>query len=216
MLFTWERAHWKSFFGNKRFADHFIRYDFAKSFCNNKNVLDIACWSWYGTNILSSISKEIIWMDISKEAIDFNNKNYKLKNWKFVHYDWISNPFIDNYFDIIVSFETIEHILDYENFLRELKRVLNNNWKLLISTPNFKWEIWKNKYHISNFTHEKFLITVWKYFNIENIYFQWKHYYPFPWRGIFESIFWINRDINIYSEKQIFDHHVVILVCNKK
>ncbi|EKD66196.1 MAG: methyltransferase type 11 [uncultured bacterium (gcode 4)] len=215
MLFTWERAHWKWFMWDKRFKDHFIRYNFAKDFTKDKIVLDIACWSWYWTNILSEISKEIIWMDISKEAIDFNNENYQLKNWNFVCYDWFNNPFENNYFDLIVSFETIEHIVEYENFLKELKRVLKNDWKLIISTPNFLWEVWKNKYHVSNFTHDKFIKVVWKYFNIEKVLFQWKHYYAIPWRGILEAILNINKDFNIYEERPDFEHHVSILICKK-
>lgn len=215
MLFTGERAIWNSFLWKKRFADHYIRYNFAKDYCKNKVVLDIACWSWYGTNILSSFAKEIIGMDISKEAIYYNNSNYNLQNGKFVLYDWIKNPYEDKYFDIITSFETIEHIVEYEIFLKELNRVLNNNWTLLISTPNFKWEVYKNKYHVSNFTYNTFIETISKYFNIKHIYYQWKHFYPFPWRWIIESILWIKRDINIHKEKPNFEHHVTIIEATK-
>lgn len=215
MLFTWERAHWKTFLWEQRFQDHFIRYDFAKKFCENKKVLDIACGSGYGTNILSQIAKEIIWMDVSKDAIKFNKNTYKLNNWEFIYYDWKINPFTNKTFDVIISFETIEHIVEYNNFLKELKRVLKDNWILIISTPNFLGEIWKNKYHVSNFKHEKFIEIVGKYFNIEKIYYQWKHFYPFPWRGVIESLFWIKRDINIYWEKPDFEHHVSILFCKK-
>lgn len=211
MLFTWERAHWKSFLWEKRFADHFIRYNFAKDYCKDEVVLDIACWSWYGTNILSSVTKEIIWMDIAKEAIEFNNLHYKLTNGKFIHYDWCNNPYEDNYFDIITSFETIEHIVDYNNFLNELSRVLKPNWTLIISTPNFKWEIIKNKYHVSNFDFESFVKAVWDHFDIKHIFYQWKLFYPFPWRWILESFFWMNRDINIYKEKPSFEHHTTII-----
>lgn len=215
MLFTWERAHWESFWGNKRFADHYERYDFAKNYCKDKVVLDIASWSWYWSFILSKRAKKVIWVDISQESIDYCKKNIKNWNLEFVTWNGKNIPLEDNSCDLIVSFETIEHILEYDNFLSELKRVLQHWWKLIISTPNFRWEIIKNKYHVSNFTTDLFIKTVSNFFNIENIYYQWKHFYPFPGRWILESLFGISRNIKIHSDKPDYNHHVTIIEASK-
>lgn len=215
MLFTWERAHWKSFLWNKRFADHYERYDFAKNYCKDKNVLDVASWSGYWSFALSHVAKQVYWLDVSSDAITYCKEHIKNKNLTFVLWDGKKIPFDDNTFDIVVSFETIEHIIDYDNFLKEIKRVLKKNWILLISTPNFKWEIVKNKYHVSNFTTESFVIAVKKHFNIHHIFYQWKHYYPFPGRGIFESLFGIKRDIKIHKNKSSYDHHVTLIEASK-
>lgn len=193
MLFTWERAFGKWFLWEQRFKDHFIRYDFAKWFCNNQVVLDIACGTWYWTNIISKVAKRVVWMDVSEDAINHNKSNYDLPNWEFILYDWVHNPFEENYFDVVVSFETIEHIHEYDSFLSELKRVLKTWWKLIISTPNFRWEIVKNKYHVSNFTLESFVKAVSKYFIIDHVYYQWNHFYPFPGRWIAEAMFKIKK-----------------------
>jgi O-antigen biosynthesis protein len=215
MLFTWERAMDKVFFGHKRFADHLERYNFAKKYCIDKIILDIASGAWYWTKILSDVAKNAYWVDVSLEAINFCKKNVLWKNISFTHWNWKKIPFDNDMFDVVISFETIEHIKNYEWFLKEIARVLKKWWKLLISTPNFKWEILKNKWHVSNFTTQTFVDAVSKYLDIDHIYYQGKHYYPFPGRGILETIFGIKRDIKIHKDKQWYDHHVTLIEATK-
>lgn len=212
MLFTWERAMEKTFFWKKRFADHYERYELAKKYCKGKNVLDAASWSWYWSFILSQVAEKVNWLDISKEAIEYCKKYIKNNNLNFILGDGKKIPFKDNSFDIVISFETIEHIKDYNNFLEEIKKVLKKDWILIMSTPNFKWEIRKNKWHVSNFNHEQFISAVSKHFKIEKELFQWKHFYAFPWRGILETIFGIKRDIKIHEKKPNFEHSVSIVI----
>ena len=45
-------------------------------------------------------------------------------------------PFGDGTFDVVVSFETIEHILEQNEFLDEIKRVLKPAGLLIMSSPN--------------------------------------------------------------------------------
>lgn len=215
MLFTWERAHWKSLLWNKRFADHYERYAFAKNYCKDKNVLDIASWSGYWSFALSQTAKQVVWLDVSSDAITYCKEHIKNGNLHFVLWDGKKIPFEDGSFDVVVSFETIEHILDYDTFLQEIKRVLKKDWILLMSTPNFKWEIVKNKFHVSNFTMESFIDAVKNKFTINNVFYQWKHFYPFPGRWIFEAIFGIKRDIKIHQNKPSYDHHVTLIEASK-
>jgi len=192
MLFTWERAMEKTFLWKKRFADHYERYNFSKKYCKDKIVLDVASGSWYWSFLLSQTAKNVTGLDISKTAIDYCNHHVKNKNLRFVLWNGKKLPFDDCSFDIVVSFETIEHIKDYNNFLMEIKRVLKKNWILIMSTPNYKWEIRKNKWHVSNFNHKQFVNAVSKYFAIEKELYQWKHYYPFRedeyWKTYFEYV----------------------------
>lgn len=48
-------------------------------------------------------------------------------------------PFEDNYFDIVISSEVIEHVPDHKKALSELYRVLKPNGILVITTPNKLW-----------------------------------------------------------------------------
>lgn len=45
-------------------------------------------------------------------------------------------PFEDNYFDLVISTEVLEHIVNPDIFLREIYRVLKPGGKLLLTTPN--------------------------------------------------------------------------------
>lgn len=47
-------------------------------------------------------------------------------------------PFPDNYFDVVISFDVFEHILDSDKHLQEVRRVLKNKGFYLLQTPN-KW-----------------------------------------------------------------------------
>jgi len=52
-------------------------------------------------------------------------------------------PFDENTFDVISSFETVEHINYTEHYIREIYRVLKQDGTLFISTPNLSW--WVNR-----------------------------------------------------------------------
>lgn len=154
--------------------EHFIRYIFARQFVKDKVVLDAACGEGYGSNILSIDSKEVYGIDISDEAIEEANKKYNDKNIKYIKSDIAKMVFEDKKFDIVISFETIEHINEtlQERFLEEVKRVLKNDGILIISTPNKK--VYSDKYNYHNEFHEKefyrdeFISFLQKYFvNVE-------------------------------------------------
>jgi ubiquinone/menaquinone biosynthesis C-methylase UbiE len=57
-------------------------------------------------------------------------------NIKFFQADLNSLPLKNNLFDIVIFSEVIEHLEDASRVLNEIKRVLKNDGKLFISTPN--------------------------------------------------------------------------------
>ena len=64
-------------------TEHMNRYIFAKSLVNDKNVLDAACGTGYGSAILAERAQKVFGIDISKEAILYAKSNYQMKNLKF-------------------------------------------------------------------------------------------------------------------------------------
>lgn len=50
--------------------------------------------------------------------------------------NWEDIPFVNNMFDYIISFELLEHIPFYHKHFSEIKRILRNNGKFLLTTPN--------------------------------------------------------------------------------
>lgn len=117
--------------------DHIARYQFTAKRIENKRVLDIACGTGYGSKILYDAgAKEIIGIDISKETIGFASAKYKEYPLVFQDGDITEIKYDNNYFDVIACFETIEHVLNQEKALLELRRVLRPDGLLIISSPN--------------------------------------------------------------------------------
>ncbi len=216
MKFTGERIEKKQRKFEHRFADHLERYEFAKPFIKEKIVLDVACGTGYGTHILSQVAKDISWLDVDPQTVKVAKEKYHAPNLHYFLGDGKKLPFEDNQFDTVISFETIEHIVEYEQFLKEIKRVLKGDGTLIISTPNFLGEIVKNTYHVSNFTFKDFVDTIKNHFNINEILYQGKHFYPIPWRGLLEAFLGIKKDVKIYNQKPSFEHHVTIIKATNK
>lgn len=120
---------------------HKQRYNFARDYCNNKNVLDIACGCGYGSYILSEQASKVTGLDCSEEAIDYANKYYSSQNSSFHQFNLLEDDckHLLNKFDIVVSFETIEH-LDLEVFstCRKLLSFLKTDGLLICSHPHMQ------------------------------------------------------------------------------
>lgn len=128
-------------------AEHLSRYAFTLDFCKGKRVLDAACGEGYGTAILSNYASSIVGVDIDKETIEHAQQKYKKDNVKFVASDVCKMPLPDNSFDVIVSFETLEHVDSHEALLNEFKRVLVPGGIMFISTPDKQYYTIEPNYH---------------------------------------------------------------------
>jgi FkbM family methyltransferase len=101
----------------------------------NGKFLDVGC----GTGIVvSEIDKQsrgnTFGIEISKTSVKLAHS----KNRRNVReYDGITIPFKSNYFDIVGSFNVIEHVDNVERFLTESLRVLKPGGYLIIGAPNF-------------------------------------------------------------------------------
>jgi len=113
------------------------RYVWAAPFVKGKATLDIGCGSGYGSSYLvGKGAKEVIGGDISGEAIEYAQAHYKKDGLHFLRLDAQRLPFSDNSFDVVVSFEVIEHVARYKDFVSECRRVLKDNGVFICSTPN--------------------------------------------------------------------------------
>jgi len=139
------------------YSEHILRYNFAKQFVKGKRVLDIACGSGYGTNILAKAgAKYATGIDISKEAAKHAQDTYKRDNLGYQVGNGTNLDIEDNSFDIVVSFETIEHLEEYEQFASELSRVLKKDGLLIISSPNKDLYHTGNEFHFREFSKKEF------------------------------------------------------------
>lgn len=142
-------------------GEHEQRYLKAREFLSSSDiVLDIACGTGYGAEILSHKVKQVIGGDLNVAAIDYNNKFYDLPNLRFEVIDGTNLPFENNTFNALISFETIEHTRDYILMLNEFKRIVISGGTIIISTPNFYLNSPNgyivNKFHTQEWTPSEF------------------------------------------------------------
>ncbi|MCC6447782.1 MAG: methyltransferase domain-containing protein [Chitinophagaceae bacterium] len=120
--------------------EHLARYFFVKDFAKEKIILDIACGTGFGSELLVKEGAEIVYAaDVSNDAIaacKLRLQQYDSNRWVCHFQDGTKMNYPDSYFDFICSFETIEHIVDYKSFLKEIHRVLKPGGVFVISTPN--------------------------------------------------------------------------------
>jgi 2-polyprenyl-3-methyl-5-hydroxy-6-metoxy-1,4-benzoquinol methylase len=138
---------------------HYRRYEYAKQFLNKTDIVgDFACGTGYGTSMLSeNATEKVIGIDINERVINKIKKRYEdNKKVEFLTLNILDLPY-KNYFDEIVSFETIEH-LEEQDIMHVFKRffeALKPHAKMIFSTPYMQE---KNEKTISKGFHKTFFI----------------------------------------------------------
>ena len=145
--------------------EHWHRYFYAQQFIKGKEVLDIACGSGYGSALMAESAASVIGVDIDAETVAYCQSVYVRDNLRFLQGSVASIPVEgEAVFDVIVCFETIEHVDATEQaaFLQEAKRLLRPGGILLISTPdaiayNARKAEYRNEFHKHEFGRTEFL-----------------------------------------------------------
>lgn len=134
--------------GNLIYYEHLARYHFALQFVKGKVVLDAACGEGYGSQLFKRHgAKRVVGIDNSGETIAYADKRYANRMLSFIVDDITKMSFESHTFDLVISFETIEHIKSHTAFINEVKRVLKPEGLFLISTPNKDVYSKGNKFH---------------------------------------------------------------------
>lgn len=132
-----------------------------------KNCLDVGCASGF---MVSEIAKSYpalyFGVDVYDKAITAAKVRYPSINFKVASAQKL--PFKDNFFDLILFYETIEHVENPLACLQEIKRVLKKDCTLILTMDSgsllfrvvwFIWEntkgkVWRNA-HLHPFTHRE-------------------------------------------------------------
>ncbi|MDM0077387.1 glycoside hydrolase family 99-like domain-containing protein [Variovorax sp. J2P1-59] len=116
--------------------EHMHRYLAARRLVTGKRVLDIASGEGYGSAILAECAATVIGVDIDEPSVRHAQSAYRRSNLSFVQGDATAVPVEDSSIDVIVSFETIEHLKGHRQMMAEFKRVLVPGGILVLSSPD--------------------------------------------------------------------------------
>lgn len=145
-------------------AEHRGRYWWAAQIAAGKDVLDVACGTGYGSEILSSAeAASVTAVDVSKSAVAATSARLGEKATVLMG-DIRDLPLPDDSFDLVVCWETIEHIEDGDRALAEIKRVLRPEGVLLVSSPNPGVYPPGNDFHVHEYTPEELKAAVSAHF----------------------------------------------------
>jgi SAM-dependent methyltransferase len=155
------------------FWEHIYRYRFALQYVQDQRVLDIACGEGYGTAaLLQAGARSVIGVDVSAESCMHAGRKYGID---VLAATAESIPLARRSIDVIVSFETIEHLDSPEGFLDECTRILGPGGKLIISTPNrdvFNANGKRNPFHHRELNGAEFTALLAQRFSSWELYIQ--------------------------------------------
>jgi 2-polyprenyl-3-methyl-5-hydroxy-6-metoxy-1,4-benzoquinol methylase len=140
--FTGERLHE----GSER---HQAAYDLARRRAGGGRVLDLGSGSGYGTASIARGGARVTGVD--RVAPDPAQRGPA----DFVRADLRASPFRPGSFDLVVSFQVIEHLEDPSAYLDALARALRAEGVALVTTPNVLTSDGVNPYHVHEYRAEE-------------------------------------------------------------
>jgi len=193
------------------FWEHVYRYRFARRYMKSKTVLDIACGEGYGSAaLLQAGAVQVIGVDVSEVACQHAAMKYRIDA---VCGSAESIPVATRSIDVVVSFETVEHLDEPEKFVEECWRVLKPDGVLVMSTPNR--EVYNhpdpaadpkdaNPFHKIEYSYQEFTGLLRPWFDSLKVYSQWPRTisrwspyspsaYIYSWQGV--RGFWRLRQV---------------------
>lgn len=153
---------------------HGASYRLAEPYCRGMHVLDLGCGSGYGAARIAGVANSVSAVDVSDDAIAYAAAHYARANVSFRRIEPNAPlPFPDSSFDVVLSFQVIEHVQDDRRYLHEASRVLREEGTLILITPDranrlFPWQKPWNRWHVREYSATKLRALVEADFDIQS------------------------------------------------
>jgi len=167
--------------------EHLHRYAYAARFCAGKRVLDAACGEGYGSALLAAAGANVLGVDISTEVIAHAQQRYAdVARLRFATGDATAlDDLPSGSFDVIVSFETLEHVEQQARLVAGFRRLLSADGLLLISSPDKRTYSdlrgYQNEFHVRELYREQLEVLLRHEFAALRVYAQ---------KLVFQSVLW--------------------------
>lgn len=117
------------------------RFEFFQSYVpdwKGIKVLDIGCGGGLSCEFLAKQGANVSGIDLSLNSIKTAQEHAKQSNLKIDYQCGVAEhlPYEDNTFDIVVCFDVLEHVEDWQKVIGEIYRILNKNGIFLFDTIN--------------------------------------------------------------------------------
>lgn len=171
---------------------HLQRYLFAERFVAGKRVLDLACGSGFGAYALRMFGAcPVAGVDLDPVALAYAREHYRRDGLRFVEGNALQWSEGEKY-DVVVSFETIEHLPDPAKFLNHVAQLLVPGGLLIISAPNtLQYQKANppipNEHHLSEPDYAQFKKWLEADFHVES---EWEQSPVIPDKLRLESLQW--------------------------
>lgn len=150
--------------------EHLARYAFASRFAHAKRIVDVGCGAGYGAAQLAQAAANVIAIDLASAAVSYARTHYSAPNLHYLRGACGALPVASSSVDVVVSFELIEHVPDWREFLGEVRRVLAPQGQFIVSTPNkfyygeSRGPSGPNPFHVHEFEFEEFRAELGRHF----------------------------------------------------
>ncbi|MGC1242582.1 MAG: class I SAM-dependent methyltransferase [Chryseosolibacter sp.] len=141
----------------------FKAYVVAKDYVQG-DVLEVGCGEGRGIEILMTGARSFTAVDKIKPVIETLQKKFPAARLLSMNIPPL-NGLADNTYDLVVSFQVIEHIEEDGLFLQEINRVLKPGGTALLTTPNRKLSLSRNPWHIREYLPHELDNLAKKYFS---------------------------------------------------
>jgi 2-polyprenyl-3-methyl-5-hydroxy-6-metoxy-1,4-benzoquinol methylase len=114
------------------------------------DVLEVGCGEGRGIGVLTKKAGSFTAVDKIEPVLNDLQKKYPAAKFISMNIPPLAG-LANNAYDVVVSFQVIEHIADDSLFLSEIHRVLKPGGIALVTTPNRKLSLTRNPWHVREY-----------------------------------------------------------------
>lgn len=166
--------------------EHWHRYALVRAWAGGRRVLDAACGEGYGSALLAQVADSVLGLDVDPAAVAHATARYGTQaHLRFEVADATRLRLPAGCFDLVVSFETLEHVEAQDELLDGLSHALSDDGLLVMSSPDKATYSdaagFRNEYHVRELYRDEFETLLRRRFPYVRLYAQ---------RLLFQSAIW--------------------------